>query len=145
MESDTKGSVGGSIAVGKESLQSAARNAGAGTTVEVDSAPEGFQLQVGENVTVRNNSGHTIRVNDEDLKSGEVLKVSAPTQEVDNTVYIVCEACGHHDWEPYLEGWKCVNCGHLRGTSGIPFEQRGTAAAAGGPRSPQTGLWWLLG
>lgn len=55
----------------------------------------------------------------------------------DNTVYIVCEACGHHNWTPYLEGYKCDNCGHLRGTTGVPAEA--TAATATTKRSPKTG------
>ena len=47
------------------------------------------------------------------------------------TEYIICEACGHQVWEPYLEGWRCTTCGHLRGTTGVP-------AAAGKTTIPQT-------
>ena len=33
--------------------------------------------------------------------------------------YIVCEACGYHFWEPYMGGYRCTHCGHLRGTTGV--------------------------
>ncbi len=44
--------------------------------------------------------------------------------------YIVCKACGHQTWEPYLEGWRCTNCGYLRGTTGVPAAAAAKAAPA---------------
>lgn len=55
--------------------------------------------------------------------------------EDDNeAVYIVCEACGHHNWTPYLDGFRCASCGHLRGTTGVA-----AAPTAEGQKSPKTG------
>lgn len=145
--------VGDTYTVGDTAaVQEAVKNAQPGQTVTVENAPNGTDFQVGPGVVVENKMGSdSIKVNGSEVGHGESITIpmpaapagSAPAETPKPGEFIVCEACGHHNWEPYLEGWRCTNCGHLRGTTGVPAAAAKSASTA--PKSPQTGLWWLLG
>ena len=61
----------------------------------------------------------------ENNNSGDTDADADDTAPAKENEYIVCKACGHQTWEPYLEGWRCTNCGYLRGTTGVPVAYRG--------------------
>ncbi len=55
------------------------------------------------------------------------------TASEDTSEYIICTQCGHQTWMPYLDGYQCTNCGHLRGTTGAYTAAQPTAS------NPKTG------
>ena len=75
--------IGNKTVIGKEDFNKAIKNLKSGDSIELLTVPENTKLSIPENVTVTNNSGNKVVINNENLNAGGSITTIPPTTDND--------------------------------------------------------------